>query len=266
MAGNENIPKTGTWLFADKLIKKYKALPLKQRRTLSVAGWKATLAYSLDKKVWSELMTNDILAYKKNRSKQKLTTEEKEKIPAKGFSALKKASTEYKRSIKLDLAKKTLKSLAIYGRYLIFRFYAEVAFRNGLATVQIGEGLNKLIKKKGVYTIFMKQHKTSDKMGEITVVLSKALSKVIGTYIKYRKQYDLKHSYLLVNQKGEPLSKKSLGVILAQLTRRYFGKSFGTRLIRIMKVQSESGTLEKAKKLANDMLHSMAQSQQYNKK
>jgi hypothetical protein len=266
MAGNENIPKTGTWLFAEKLIKKYKSLPLKQRSTLSVAGWKATLAYSLDKKVWSELMTNDILAYKKNRSKQKLTTEEKEKIPAKGFAALKKASTEYKRSIKLDLAKKTLKSLSIYGRYLIFRFYAEVAFRNGLATVQIGEGLNKLIKKKGVYTIFMKQHKTSDKMGEITVVLSKALSKVLATYIKYRNQYDLKHSYLLVNQKGEPLSKKSLGVILAQLTRRYFGKSFGTRLIRIMKVQSESGTLEKAKKLANDMLHSMAQSQQYNKK
>jgi hypothetical protein len=33
-----------------------------------------------------------------------------------------------------------------------------------------------------------------------------------------------------------------------------------------MKAQSEKDTIEKAKKIASDMLHSLAQSQQYNKK
>jgi hypothetical protein len=267
LAGIDDIPDTSTWLFKDSLFTKYKKLPLKQRKSMSVAGWKATQAYSKeDNKKWYEAMLSDIGSYKSERRKQKLSPEEKAKIPEKGFAALKKISTEFKRSIKLDLAKNTLKSLYLYTQYIIIRFYSEVAFRNDLATVTLGDGGNNLSKQKGIYTIHMKDFKASEKIGNIDVKLSKALSRVITTYIKYRSKFDLKHKYLLVNSAGDNLSKKALGIILNKITKKYFGKSFGTRLIRIMKVRSEADAVEKAKKVANDMLHSLEQSQQYNKK
>ena len=262
----EKIPDKPAWLKSEKLFKKYKALPLNKRRALSVAAVKAYQAYGVKNDKWLKAMVSDVNAYKGERKKQKLTDAEKSKLPEQGFKALKKISTEFKRSIKTDIARGGSKGLYLYSQYVIIRFYSEVAFRNDLATVQINEGENKLSKKKGKYNIEMTNFKASDKLGKITVELSKALTTVLTRYIKYRAKFNLDHSYLLVGVKGKRLSKKGLGNILNQLTKRYLGKGFGTRIIRIMKARSENVTIEKAKKIASDMLHTLEQSQQYNKK
>jgi hypothetical protein len=260
-----DLPETGTWVNSKKTIDSYSALPLNIRRALSVAGVKAAQAYSISKEKWSSLMFQDVVDYKKKRSKQRLSDKEKEKIPAGGFKALKKISTEFKRSIKHLLETNTLKALYAYTQYIIIRFYSEVAFRNDLATVEIETGKNKLSKKKGIFTIFMTQFKASEKIGNVDVKLSRALSNALTKYLKFRAKFELTHKYLLVNSSGGKMSKKQLGLVLNQLTKKYLGKGFGTRIIRILKARDESKILERAKKVANDMLHSLAQSQSYNK-
>ena len=262
----EKLPEKGTWLKSEKLFKKYKALPLNKRRALSVGALKASQAYGVKNEKWLAAMVADVNEYKAQRGKQKLTDAEKSKIPDQGFKALKKISTEFKRSIKTDIARGGLKGLYMYSQAIVIRFYSEVAFRNDLATVEINEGENKLTKQRGIYSIEMTNYKASDKLGKITVVLSKALSNVFAKYIKYRAKFDFKHAYLLVGPTGNKLSKKGLGNILNQITKKYLGTGFGTRIIRIMKARSEKDTIDKAKKIASDMLHSLAQSQQYNKK
>ena len=256
-----------SWLEKDSLFKKYKAIPLNKRRALSVAGVKGSQAYGVKNPKWDKALSDDVVAYKKERGKHKLSDSEKAKIPSGGFEALKKISTEFKRNIKNDLKRNDMKGLYSYSKYIVVRFYSEYAFRNDLATIQINTGENKLSKQKGIYEIEMKSFKASDKIGTITVKLSKAMSTVLKTYIKYRAQFDLKHAYLLVNSRGAALSKKGLGNILNQITKKYLGKGgFGTRIIRILKARSEAKTLDAAKKVANDMLHSLEQNQEYNKK
>ena len=262
----DKIPDSGTWLKSDKLFKKYHSLPLNKRRALSVAGVKANQAYGLKNEKWVNAMLSDVKQYKQNRGKQKLSETEKKKMPVEGFKALKKISTEFKRSIKTDIAKNNIKGLYKFSQALIIRFYSEVAFRNDLATVQINTGENKLTKSKGIYSIQMTNFKASDKLGKITVGLSKALSAVLSKYIKYRAKFDLDHAFLLVGPNGKKLSKKGLGNILNRITKQYLGTGgFGTRIIRILTARSEKDTIDKAKKIASDMLHSLEQSQMYNK-
>lgn len=267
LIGLEKIPEKGDWLKKDELFQNYKKIPLNKRRAYSVAAVKANQAYGYEKfEKWSKAMFDDVKEYKKKRGKQKLSDSEKAKMPVGGFPALKKISTEFKRSIKRDIDAEEVKGLYLYSQYIVIRFYSEFAFRNDLATVQIGAGDNRLTKSKGVYSIKMTDFKASDKIGDITVVLTKALSNVLAKYIKYRAQFDLGHKYLLVNSTGGMLTKKGLGTILNQITKKYLGKGFGTRIIRILKARHESETIDKAKKIAQDMLHTLEQSQQYNKK
>jgi hypothetical protein len=259
--------KQSSWLKSEKLFKKYKAIPLNIRRALSVAAVKASQAYGLDLEKWGEAMRDDVIKYKKSRSEQKISKVEKEKWPKGGYPVLKKISTELKRSIRRDIAgPPSIKGLYMYSQYISLRFYAEVAFRNDLPSVVLAGKGNVMSKKKGVYEIRMTDFKASDKIGTITVTLSRALTRVIDKYLKYRNKLDLKHDFLIVNSQGKPLSKKALSVILNRITKRFTGHSFGTRLIRVMKATHEKKTLDAAKKIANDMLHSLDTSQTYARK
>ena len=112
----------------------------------------------------------------------------------------------------------------------------------------------------------MKDFKSSNKIGEIVVTLSKALSRVVAKYLKYRSKLDLDHEYLIVNASGKKLSKAGLVKMLNRLTKKYTGKAFGTRMIRIMATTHQQEALDKAKKLASSMLHSLATSQTYVRK
>ena len=112
----------------------------------------------------------------------------------------------------------------------------------------------------------MKEFKSSDKIGEILITLSKALSRVVDKYVKYRSKLDLDHEYLIVNASGNKLSKAGLVKILNRLTKKFTGKAFGTRMIRIMATTHQKEALDEAKKLASTMLHSLDTSQTYVRK
>ena len=112
----------------------------------------------------------------------------------------KKISTELKRSIRSDIdGPPTIQGLYIYSQYIALRFYAEVAFRNDLPSVVIAGTGNVMSKKKGVFEIRMTQFKASDKIGPITVTLSRALTRVLEKFLKYRSKLNLQHNFLIVN-------------------------------------------------------------------
>ena len=267
LTGEGDLPAKGTWLKSDALFKKYKAIPLNRRRQLSVAAVKGLQGYGLKHEKWNIAMVEDVKAYKKQRGKQKLSKVEKEKWPVGGYPVMKKMSTEYKRSIRRILqGAPSVKGLYAYSQALILRWYAEIAWRNDLVTVVVKGDGNLLSKKKGIYSVNMKEFKSSNKIGEIDVTLSKALSRVVDKYMKYRNKVELDHDYLIVNASGNKLSKAGLVKILNRLTKKYTGKAFGTRMIRIMATTHQKDALDKASKLASQMLHSLDTSQTYVRK
>ena len=250
------LPETGSWLGETSLFKKYKEMPLNIRRAYSVAGVKSGQAYGLkDNEKWQTAMIDDVDAYKKQRSLQNKSEEEKKHWPKEGIAVLKKIATEFKRTIRRALQTPSVESLYLYSQYIILKFYSVVALRNDLAEVQIGSGDNHLTKSKGVYTLHMTKFKSSEKVGAVDIVLSRALSTALSKYIKFRAQVKTSHDYLLVNAKGEKLSKKGLGVLLQKLTKKYTGKSFGTRLIRVLRATEHKKVLDEALKLSKSMLH-----------
>ena len=146
----ENIPETSKWLNEESVFNKYKALPLNKRRALSVAGVKAGQAYSLkENKIWYKAMMSDVDAYKKKRSLQNKSEEEKKNWPSEGVAVLKKIATEMKREIRRALQTPNVESLYLYSQYIILKFYSEIALRNDLADVQLKNGANHLTKSRG---------------------------------------------------------------------------------------------------------------------
>ena len=204
-------------------------------------------------------MLDDAADYKKKRSKQTKSAVEKKKWLEGGLKTLKKASTEMKREIRRLLTENTLKSLYAYSSYVILRFYSELALRNDLAEIEIGTGENHLSKKNGVYKIYLTKFKVSDKVGPVEIPLSRALSTVLSKYIKYRKQFELDHKFLVVGSSGKKLSKKALGIILQKLSKKYTGKSVGTRQLRVQHATANRDIIEKALKISKEMLHSQMQ-------
>ena len=99
--------KTGGWLIKPELKKAFEKLPLSKRRSLSVSGLKASKMYGSTEgeKYWSSQMFKDSEEYQKQRAKNEKSPTEKEKWT--GFASLKKASTEYKRSIGAIFKNKT---------------------------------------------------------------------------------------------------------------------------------------------------------------
>ena len=115
-------------------------------------------------------------------------------------------------------------------------------------------------KKGGLYEIIMRKFKASNRIGEITV-------DVLKGYIKYRSHVDaVKHDYLLSNSKGGALSKRMVGNILRELTKRFLGKKFATRQIRIMKATQDSPIVASALKVSSQQLHGIKQHQEYKRK
>ena len=219
---------------------------------------------------WKKEVELDSAEYDKKRSTNKASDKEKENWT--GYTALKKASTEYKRSIGriFKNPKYNTKDLFLYTKYVCVRFYSSYAFRNELATVKLegGSNDNLLIKKKGgTYKVALRKHKTSRSAGTIEVDLDKNVSKVLTRYIKYRNKVpQVEHQYLLSNSKGEPLSQRMLGNILREITSKFLGKRFATRQLRIMQATQDSELIQKATEAAKKQLHSIKQHGEYARK
>ena len=221
-------------------------------------------------KYWGDRIKIDSDEYKKKRSKHEKTPTEKDKWT--GFRSLKKASTEFRRSIGHVFKSNsyTTRDLFLYTKFLVIRFYSSIAFRNDLATLKItpSETDNVLKPKKGgLFQIIMRKFKASNKIGDITIEVDKNLSKVLKKYIKYRNQVSkVTHDFLLSNSKGQPLSKRMVGNILREITSRYLGKTFATRQIRIMKATDDSPIVASALKVSSQQLHGLKQHLDYMRK
>ena len=266
-----DVPDSAAWLKKDELINKYKKLTLPQRRHLSISAVKIAQAYKnealADK--WSVFMYKDSAEYNQKRSLNKITDDEKKRWPTGGYPRLKKASTEFKRRIaKVFRTEPSLKNLYQYTRYIILRFYSEVAMRNDLASIMLkkGDG-NYLTRSKGKYTIHMKQFKTAKSMGDTEITLGKGISKALYDYIKYRNSVDgIDHDYVLSNQKGKHLTKAAMGKILTKLTSDLLDKKIGSRIIRVLKATTYKDQIDAANKLATEMMHSSKTQKEYTRK
>jgi hypothetical protein len=264
----EEVPADGKWLANKTLHKKLKALPLNQRRHLSVAGLKACRATKKDDTFWLKQMKDDSDKYSEERGKRTLTDKEKERIPKKGYAAIKKLAAEYAKRTKKAWATKSNTGLYKYSIYIALKLMSEVPLRNTAATLQIAEqkaGNFIDIPKKGNAKLVIREHKSAKKLGTKEIPLSRAVTNAIRKFIRYRK--DQPHDFLLSNKQGEKLTKSALGKALHRVTNDILGKSFGSRIIRIMAAQKHSAALEKADALANAMLHAnKTQTLQYAKK
>ncbi len=267
----KEFPKNSEWLKKKDLRAKYEKVPLNKRRHLSLAAhvWLKAFKTKNDG-YWSERMYKDSNDYAKSRKENKKSQRESDKWIPDALSKLKKLATEFKRTINSELKKEpTVKRLWLYTQYIILRFYSEVQLRNDLGNISLNDDKkSNLLKKKkgGKFTIVMRDYKVSKQLGTIEINLSVALSRVLSVYLKYRSKLELPHEWLLSNSKGKKLSKSGLGKVLRKLTSNKLGKSIGSRMLRVFNATNNAEIIKKAKEIANNMLHSQKQSQDYVRK
>jgi len=256
-----NIPNTGDWLGKKALAEKYKKLPLKARRHLSVAAVKASKAYKRDADKWTILMYKDASAYERNRSKNKRSEKEDKAWPKGGYKALKKASTEQWKRVKVLLGKDeepNLKTLYKYQLFIILKLFSEVPFRNLFPSFSLKKGDGNYIArpKKGNWSFVVNEHKTAKKQGPLEVKLSRASTMSLRKFLAYRGDVPgVSHDYLLSNKTGTKMSKATMGKAVHRVTKELLGKSFGSRLIRILASTELKPEIDKVEALRKKMLH-----------
>ena len=264
------VPETLKWLSDAKVKAKYEKMPVNTRRHLSAAAHVYLKALGKESEYWKGKMFSDQDSYRTERKKNKKSTKEEHLWIEDGLKKLKQASTEFKRRISSKLKKEpTESSLWLFTQYLILRFYSEIQLRNDLATVELSsKDKNNYLKKVkgGRYDLIMRSFKSSDKIGERKIEISKALSKVLSEYIKFRNRVGLDHNRLLSNSTGDTLSKAALGKILRKLTKEFLNKGIGTRMLRIFNASRNAKILRKAEEISNNLLHTAAQSREYIRK
>lgn len=262
------IPLSAKWLNSDKVLAKYKKLPFNIRRHLSTAAVKAYQAYKVDNVAWYKRMISDQSLYQENRNKNKVTKSEKSKMLTGGLKELKNITTEFKRQINRSLRDEpSLKALYDYQLYISMRLFVELPFRNDFPTFNVNEKkINYIVwKKKPKAKFVVQDFKNSDKLGPREVEISKSLTKALKQFLKYRARV-VEHDFLLTNMRGEPLSKAAFSKAIHGITKKLSGKSFGSRILRIIHATESSEIIEKSNALTNKLLHSSSQTQQYVKK
>lgn len=267
---DNEVPESHSWLSDKDLKKAFEKIDVNIRRHLSSAAHIFLKAIGKPSDYWLEKMFSDQTKYKDHRKQNNKSATEQRLWITDGLKKLKLASTEYKRRIRNKLKKEpAIDNLWLYTQYLILRFYSEIQLRNDLANIQLKpEKKNNYLQKVkgGKYKLVMRTFKASDVIGERVIEISKALSRVLTEYIKFRSKVDLKHDYLLANSRGGVLSKAALGKTLRKLTKDLLDKGIGTRILRVFKASLNSKLLEKADKISNDLLHSAKQTREYVRK
>jgi len=253
------VPATGSWLNNKKLVKKYEDLALNIRRHLSVAGLKACLAYKTKDDAWRIRMMSDSMKYSNQREKNEKSEKEEKLWPKGGYAAIKKASSELLKRIKHQLKEEP--NLAImyrYQMYIALKMFAEAPMRNTFASLQIGEhpeGNYIETPKKGSFTLVIRKHKASKKIGERRVKLSRGMTTALRKFLRYREKTDVRHKFMFTGKLGKKLSKSAFGKALHRVTKEIIGKAFGSRIIRVLAATSEKESLDKIADLSNKMLH-----------
>jgi hypothetical protein len=266
--GGGELPETGSWLMKDVVWTKLKNMPVNTRRHLSLAGLKSSYAYKVSEKQvkkWYGQMIRDSAVYQENRNKNKATDAEKKLLPKGGIGALQKASKELKKRLRFVLAAEpTLKGLYRIQWWIALKLFTQVPFRNTFATITIGGDKGNVLEtpRKGNFKFVMRDFKNSDKLGERTVPLSRAISMALRKFLKYRSGL-VKHKHLFTGYHGDPMTRAGFGKALQNTYEDVLGARLGSRIIRIIHANSEKDALKRAQDLSNKMLHTPKQSAQY---
>ena len=256
LADLDEIPLNTKWL--DKVFDKYKKLPLKVRRHLSIAAIKVFQVFDKDSDKWRAAMLSDANKHQAERSKNKKSPKEEKIWPKNGIKDVRKASREILKRIRPKLKDEPSKALLYKYQFgLVLRMFTEAPLRNDFSTLKIkkSDSGNYIdIQKSGLAKLIIRKHKSSKQIGERTIKLSRGLTTAIRKFLKYRSQV-VDHDYLLSTKAGNKLSKPALGKGLHRFTKEILGKSFGSRLIRILAATDKKDILEQAAELTNNMLH-----------
>lgn len=269
---NNEVSLNSKWV-NDTLLKKLKDQPLNVRRHLSIAAVKFLKAIKAKEgliKKYSEQMFSDANKYKANRSKNEWSEKELKNKPKGGMKDIKKATTEIMRKVRRIINNEdepTLKTLYKYQAAILLKLYQEAPLRNLFATFDLDDKKsNNYIKTgKGNFVLFIRKHKNSKKTGDSEIKLSRASTMALRKFLKYKEKVNDK-SFLFTNMKGEKLSKQSLSKMLHRVTSDVLSKSFGSRMIRILKATESKDKIDEVHKLADNMLHSVEQQKQYVRK
>ena len=261
------VPLTGDWLGKKELMEKYRKLPLKQRRHLSTGAVKASKMYKRSSEKWEIEMYKDASKYDRERGKNKKSDKERASWPKQGYKAVKKAANEQWKRVKLLLpGEPNLKTLYKYQMFLALKLFSEVPFRNTFASFSIKKTDGNYIKQppKGNFTFIVNDHKTSKKTGPREVTLSRASTMAVRKFLKYRARVpNIQHDFLFSNKRGDRMTKATFGKAVHRVTKELLGKSFGSRLIRVLAATEMKPEIDKAADLANKMLHSQKQGKAY---
>ena len=268
LVGDGNIPATGAWLNKKELMEKYDRLPLSKRRHLSLAAVKAGQAYGHKEDKWNTKMFRDQSQYTAQRNKNERSDIEIKKWPKQGFRAVKKAAREQRKRITFQLREEpSLKNMYNYMIYILFRLYSEIPFRNTFADLSLKDKSKNFVRvpKKGRIVFEMKQYKNAKQLGETEITLSRGATTQLRKFLKYREGL-VDHDWLFSSKPGGKLSRAALGKLLHRSTKELLGKSFGSRLIRVLAATESRKQIEEVAELSKKMLHSTKQTRQYTRK
>ena len=110
-----------------------------------------------------------------------------------------------------------------------------------------------------------RNYKNVKQLGEKEVNLSRGLTTSVRKFLKYRDPL-VKHEWVFSTKKGGKLSRPALGKAVHTATKAILGKSFGSRMIRILHATDLAKEIEKVTELSNKLLHTTKQTKQYIRK
>ena len=268
----DTVPLNISWLNKKSLKDKYKELPLKVRRHLSVAAIKFLhiLDKNREKSEWYKFMMEDNQKYQAQRNKGKKTSTEIENWPKHGFKTIRKMATEFWKRNKAEIMedKKSLRKLYSYQTYIVLRMFSEIPMRNTYADLFISKKDNNNyieVPKKGSVKLIIRSYKNSKQLGDKTIECSRGLTTQIKKFLNYRKDV-VDNNYFLNTLKGEKMSRAAMGKMLRRTTLKLTRKNIGSRLIRVLAATDMKDEIEKVSKLSNSLLHTNKQTKQYVRK
>ena len=256
-----DIPDTGDWLGKKILMEKYRKLPLNIRRHLSTAAVKACKAYKRSPDKWSVEMYKAANQYERKRNENKRTDKESKAWPKGGIAAVKRASKEQWKRVKVLLksdAEPNLKTLYKYALFIILKLFSEVPFRNLFPTFSLKKSEGNYISrpKKGNWSFVVNKHKTSKSQGPLEVKISRANTMALRKFVAYQdKVPEVEHDFLLSNKSGSKMSKANMGKAVHRVTKELLGKAFGSRLIRVLASSALKPEIDAVYALQKKLLH-----------
>ena len=181
-------------------------------------------------------------------------------------------NTEVKEIIKWERTDKNSRN--IFQQFLILRFYHKYHLRADLADLKVITNKsfkqltkseqtekNYLVLDKRARYIILNDYKTKKQYKQIKIELDKEIAKLMRQLIKMHNS-----EYLLVNQKGNRLTKTTFSTYFRRFMKQLTGKSVGVSLLRNIFISNQKfETVAERRAFAKPMLHSVNQQMLYNK-